>query len=104
MKNLENTRCCVVAELHWLIDEPTNGPAARLNCYREKRGLDDIFSVFIKFESPKRSNGVWQMAKIFALVTEMEPRLFSGDEQLILTAGNIQVAVAKVMSECSEPI
>ncbi|MDA8444386.1 hypothetical protein [Paracidovorax valerianellae] len=104
MKNLKDIRSGVVTELHWLIDEPTNSPTAKLTCYREKRGLDDLFSVFVKFESPKGLNGVWQIAKIFTPVKEMEPRLFSGDEQLILTAGIIPVAVAKVLSECSEPI
>ncbi|GKS97705.1 hypothetical protein [Acidovorax sp. SUPP2825] len=104
MKNLKDIRSGVVTELYWLIDEPTKSPNARLTCYREGRGVDDLFSVFVKFESPKESNRVWQIAKIFALVKEMEPRLVSGDGQLILTAGMIPVAVAKVLSECREPI
>jgi len=104
MNNPAEVRHCVVAELRWLIERPTSSPTAGLTCYREELGLDDLFSVFVKFESPKGGHGAWEMAKIFALVEEMEPRLPSAGGSLILTAGSNPVAVAKVVSECDEPI
>lgn len=104
MKNPAETRHCVVAELRWLIETPTSSPTAGLTCYRAELGLNDLFSVFVKFESPQVEYGTWQKAKIFALVEELEARLPSVGGELVLTAGVNPVAIAKVVSKCAEPI
>ena len=104
MNNPAEIRHSVVAELRWLIEAPTRSPTAGLTCYREELGLSDMFSVFVKFESPEGEHGSWKKAKIFTLVKEMEPRLPSAGGSLVLTAGAHPVAVAKIVSECDEPI
>jgi len=97
-------RRCVVAQLNWLLEEPTSSPTAGLTCYREELGPSDLFSVFVKFESSAVHCGPWERAKIFALVEEMEPRLPATGGRLVLTAGPKPVAVADVVSECNEVI
>jgi hypothetical protein len=104
MNNPAETRHCVIVELRWLIEKPTTNPAAGLTCYREELGLEDLFSVFVKFTSPAGQHGPGKAAKIFALVEEMEPRLPPVGRSLILTAGSSPIAVAEVISECDELI
>jgi hypothetical protein len=103
MSHHSKIRHCVVAELHWLIGNPTSSSTAGLTGYREELGSEDLFSVFLKFES-LGGREPWERAKIFALVEEMESRLPSAGGRLILTAGSNPVAVAKVVFECKEEV
>ncbi len=41
----------VEVSLRWLIERPSCIPSARLTCYREERGLADLFSIFIEFSA-----------------------------------------------------
>ena len=104
MKKPAASRHCVVAQLHWLLEEPTSSPTAGLTCYREELGPSDLFSVFVKFESSAPHGGPWEKARIFALVEKMEPRLPSRGGRLVLTAGPKPVAVAEIVAECNEAI
>jgi len=102
MTTLKKRHRSVIAELEWLIDSPTLCPTAGLTCFREDLGPDDLFSVFVKFESPVEHSGPWLTAKIFALVDVFHERLPPKDGVLVLTAGLQPVALAKVLSECEE--
>lgn len=90
---------CVVARLQWLIEEPTSSPTAGLTCYRADLGPRDLFSVFVQFESAAHVAGPWEKAKIFALAEDMESRLPSKGEVLVLTAGERPVATAEIVSD-----
>lgn len=97
-------RPCAYAELRWLIETPISSRTAGLTGYRQALGPSDLFSVFVRFESPEGLGGPWEKAKIFALVEEMEGRLPPVGELLVLTAGTRPVAIAEVLSRCVEPI
>lgn len=102
--NYKKKRRYVIGKLRWLIDNPTTNPSAGLTGYREGLGLDDLFSVFVRFESPVDHIGPWMNAKVYALAEDFESRLPSIGGRLILTAGENPVAIVNVVAECIEKI
>ena len=104
MTNLSVGKRFVIARLEWLIAEPTNSPSAGITAYREQIGTEDLFSVFVRFQQTTTSSEVWSEAKIFALVEEMESRLPTIGGRLVLTAGEMPVAIAEVILDSREVV
>ena len=101
MLNHPNKRF-VFARIHWLISNPTNVSTTGITAYRASIGIEDLFSVFVKFSAPSAASGHWQLAKIYALVESMEPRLPDIGSILILTAGLTPVAEAEIFEQVEE--
>ena len=105
MNSLTQQRRFVLADLKWLISNPTTQPSAGLTAFRQSHGGGDIFSVYLQFSMSDGGRvGAWDKAKIYALAEEMEARLPPIGEVLIVTAGSIPVAEAKITSAGLEPI
>lgn len=85
-------------ELQWLIDDPTSSATAAVTAYDESDGLEGLFSIILYFESPDPVSQKWRFAKVSALVGEMDARLASIEERLVITAGAKPVAIAIVQS------
>ena len=92
----------VIADLKWLISDPTNQPSAGLTAFRQALGRDDLFSVYVKFSRSAGCSGAWNKAKIYALAEEMEGRLPPSGEILMITAGSTIVAEARITSDGAE--
>lgn len=104
MSELVKYRKCVMTRVTWLIEQPTKNVAAGLTAYREEFGIDDLFSIYVRFSHASATTGNWEQAKIFALVVEMEPRLPPIGGRLIITAGLQPIAQADVIDEAVEAI
>lgn len=87
-----------VVELRWRRLGPTlhypSTPAFALAGYRESRGPDDTFSVYVKRARSLNEPDVAQPAKLFALASEMHSRLPEVGERFLLVAGT------EVVAEC----
>lgn len=90
----------VIAQLHWLTQEPLlQSSRLYLTGFREKLGMEDLFSVVIEFSNPDTGTTLRGRVKIFALAEAMEYRLPSMGEKLIITAGPKPVALAEIISK-----
>jgi hypothetical protein len=94
----------VIADLSWLIAEPTTQSSAGLTAYRQSHGPAELFSVYLKFWKDNQGSSAWDKAKIYALASEMEGRLPIAGGTLVIRSGATPVAEARVVSEGSEPI
>ena len=99
MSSSTSQRRFVIADLNWLISNPTTQPSAGLTAYRQSQGGGDLFSVYVKFWAEGEHACAWDKAKIYALVQEMEARLPPPGEVLVIASGSTPVAEAMVVSE-----
>lgn len=104
MTFLTKNRRFVIADLNWIISNPTTQSSAGLTAFRQKNGSDDLFSVYLQFGRSDGHAGVWDQAKIYALAEEMETRLPPAEQVLIITAGGTPVAEARIISDGVEPV
>lgn len=104
MKSLTKQRRFVIADLNWLISNPTTQASAGLTAFRQSHGSGDLFSVYLQFSRSDGSARGWDNAKICALAEEMEERLPSIGEVLVVTAGSVAVAEAKIISDGVEAV
>jgi hypothetical protein len=104
MSSTTSSRPFVICSLDWLIENPPTQPSAGLTAFREAYGRQDLFSVFVRFGMDDVSSASWDRATIFALVEEMESRLPSVGETIVITAGIEPIAKATVLAVGSEVV
>lgn len=104
MSSLTKQRRFVIANLNWLISNPTTQASAGLTAFRQSHGSGDLFSVYLQFLMSDGSASAWDKAKIYALAEEMEARLPSSGEVLVVTAGSVPVAEARIISDGVEVV
>ena len=99
MSSSTKQRRFVLADLNWLVPNPTTQPSAGLTAFRQSHGIGDLFSVYLQFSISDGHTGAWDKAKIYALTEEMEVRLSLSGEVLVVTAGSTPVAEARIVSD-----